>query len=118
MVPLGVPCRLQERLYSPQQLNELMAASDYVIMATPHTPATHQLINAAAIAAMKPNGVLVNVGRGKCIDEAALIDGELACCMPWCCLDAVAADCAPAAEWTVAACFLVQGNRALQQVLL
>lgn len=68
---------LQSNIYSPNQLTELMAASDYVVVATPYTPLTHQLINAAAIAAMKPTGVLVNVGRGKCIDEAALIDGEL-----------------------------------------
>ncbi len=67
---------MQEKLYSPDQLNELMSVSDYVVMATPYTPATHQLINADAIAAMKSNGVLVNVGRGKCIDEAALIEGE------------------------------------------
>lgn len=69
-------CVLQDKLYSPAELNELMSVCDYVVMATPYTPATHQLINAAAIAAMKPNGVLVNVGRGKCIDEAALIEGE------------------------------------------
>lgn len=70
------PRRVQEKIYAPAQLNELMAASDYVVVATPYTRATHQLVNAAAIAAMKPSGVLVNVGRGKCIDEAALIDGE------------------------------------------
>jgi phosphoglycerate dehydrogenase-like enzyme len=52
-----------------------MAASDYVVMATPYTAATDKLIGAAAIAAMKPTGVLVNVGRGKCIDEEALIEG-------------------------------------------
>eukprot|EP00878_Enallax_costatus_P024578 GHUV01026235.1.p2 GENE.GHUV01026235.1~~GHUV01026235.1.p2 ORF type:complete len:113 (-),score=33.82 GHUV01026235.1:489-827(-) len=67
---------VQSKIYSPDQLNELVAASDYVVVATPYTPATHQLINAAAIAAMKPTGVLINVGRGKCIDEAALIEGE------------------------------------------
>lgn len=53
-----------------------MAASDYVVVATPYTPQTDKLVNAAAIAAMKPTGVLVNVGRGKCVDEEALIDGE------------------------------------------
>jgi hypothetical protein len=63
-------------MYAPAQLAELMSVSDYVLVATPYTPATHQLVNAAAIAAMKPNGVIVNVGRGKCIDEAALIEGE------------------------------------------
>lgn len=43
-------------MYAPEQLNELMAASDYVVMATPHTPATDQMVGAAAFAAMKPTG--------------------------------------------------------------
>eukprot|EP00775_Hariotina_reticulata_P005492 gene5492-5727_t len=62
-----------DKIFSPIQLNDLMAASDYVVVSTPYTPATHQLVNAAAIGAMKPTGVLINVGRGKCMDEAALI---------------------------------------------
>lgn len=52
-----------------------MAQSDYVVAATPHTPATDKIVSRAAIAAMKPNAVLVNVGRGKCVDEEALIEG-------------------------------------------
>lgn len=32
-------------------------------------------MSAAAIAAMKPTGVLINVGRGKCVDEEALVQG-------------------------------------------
>eukprot|EP00882_Tetradesmus_deserticola_P009275 GHRQ01009786.1.p1 GENE.GHRQ01009786.1~~GHRQ01009786.1.p1 ORF type:complete len:398 (+),score=168.14 GHRQ01009786.1:291-1484(+) len=63
-----------EKVYTPDQLTELMSASDYVVAATPYTPSTDKLISAAAIAAMKPNGVFVNVGRGKCVDEEALID--------------------------------------------
>jgi hypothetical protein len=42
---------------------------------TPYTAETHHIIDAAAIAAMKSNAVLINVGRGRCIDEAALIAG-------------------------------------------
>lgn len=67
---------LQDALYSPDQLNELVAASDYVVVATPYTPATHQIINEQAINAMKPTAVLVNVGRGKCVDESALVKGN------------------------------------------
>jgi hypothetical protein len=67
---------LQDKIFSPAQINDLMAASDYVVVSTPYTPATHHLVNAAAIDAMKPTGVLINVGRGKCIDEPALIRGE------------------------------------------
>ncbi|KAG2489804.1 hypothetical protein HYH03_011753 [Edaphochlamys debaryana] len=63
-----------EKIYPPDQLNQLMAESDYVVMATPHTPATHRMVGAAALACMRPHGVFVNVGRGKCVDEAALVE--------------------------------------------
>jgi len=52
-----------------------MAACDYVVVATPYTPETDKLVSRAAVGAMRPNGVLVNVGRGKCVDEEALIEG-------------------------------------------
>ena len=64
-------------MYGVDQLNQLMATSDYVVMCTPYTPATHQMVNSAAIASMKPTGVFINVGRGKCVDEEALIRGRL-----------------------------------------
>jgi phosphoglycerate dehydrogenase-like enzyme len=66
---------LQEKIYTPDQITELMSVSDYVVAATPYTPATDKLVSAAAIAAMKPNAVFINVGRGKCVDEDALIEG-------------------------------------------
>lgn len=53
----------------------MMSQCDYVVCCTPYTPETHQLVSAAAIAAMKPNAVFINVGRGKCVDEEALIQG-------------------------------------------
>lgn len=67
--------RLQEKLYSPDQLPALMAECDYVVMATPHTPATHKMVGREALEAMRPHAVFVNVGRGKCVDEPALIEG-------------------------------------------
>jgi len=53
-------------------LAEAMAA-DFVVVAVPGSPATHHLINAAAFAAMKPEGIFVNISRGDVVDEAALI---------------------------------------------
>ena len=62
-----------QQLYGPPDMLKLIAASDYIVMAMPFTPATHKLFGADAVAAMKPNAVFINVGRGKCVDEDALI---------------------------------------------
>ena len=62
-------------MFPPDQLDALMAASDYVVMALPHTPATDKLVGWAALAALQPHAVLVNIGRGKTLDEDALVQG-------------------------------------------
>lgn len=48
-------------------------AQDVVVVAVPGGPATRHLIGAAALSAMLPHGILVNIARGDVIDEAALI---------------------------------------------
>lgn len=55
-------------------LDELLAASDYVCVATPHTPATEGMIGAAQIALMKESAYIVNIARGGIIDEDAMIE--------------------------------------------
>jgi phosphoglycerate dehydrogenase-like enzyme len=65
---------LIDRVYAPDQLLDLMARSDFVVVAAPLTADSRGLIGAAAIAAMKPSGILINVGRGPVVDEAALVD--------------------------------------------
>lgn len=64
---------LVDEVLSFDQRGELMARSDYVVVATPLTPETRGIVGPAEIAAMKPGGVLVNLGRGPCVDEAALV---------------------------------------------
>lgn len=63
-------------------LDELLEASDAVTLHCPHTPETDRLIDAAALARMRPHAVLVNTARGRCVDTAALaaalMDGRLA----------------------------------------
>lgn len=54
-------------------LATLLASSDYVVVTVPETPETVGLLDANALASMKPDAVLVNVGRGRVVDEAALV---------------------------------------------
>jgi phosphoglycerate dehydrogenase-like enzyme len=54
-------------------LDALLAAADVLVVAAPLTPATEGLIGAAEIARLKRGAVLVNVGRARILDTAALI---------------------------------------------
>jgi phosphoglycerate dehydrogenase-like enzyme len=63
-----------DELFPTSDLHAMLGQCDVVVAAVPETPETRGLIDAAAIAAMKPGAFLVNVGRGSLLDEAALID--------------------------------------------
>jgi len=56
----------------PERKRELLAQSDYMVLSTPLTPETRGIIGGAELALMKPHAVLINVGRGQLVDEAAL----------------------------------------------
>ena len=62
-----------ERIFGPEGLHELLGESDVVVLAAPLTPETENLINASALAAMKREAWLINVARGRLIDDGALI---------------------------------------------
>ena len=64
---------LVDEVMGQSDILELMRRSDYVVVAAPLTPDTRGLVGAAAIGAMKPSGVLINVGRGPVVDEAGLL---------------------------------------------
>lgn len=55
-------------------LDDLVAQSDFIVIACPLNPQTHHLFDAARLAAMKSSAWLINVGRGPVIDERALIE--------------------------------------------
>ncbi|HEV3263058.1 MAG TPA: D-2-hydroxyacid dehydrogenase [Gemmataceae bacterium] len=69
-------------IWRPDRLGELLAQSDFVVIAAPHTPATYKLINRERLRGMKRSAYLINVGRGVIVDvadlTAALQAGEIA----------------------------------------
>ena len=62
-----------ERVYRPGHLSRALAAADFVVVVVPLTKKTRGLVDARALAAMRPGAWLVNIGRGAVVDEAALV---------------------------------------------
>jgi phosphoglycerate dehydrogenase-like enzyme len=54
-------------------LEEILAASDAVVLTLPETPETRGLLSAGRLALLRPGAVFVNVARGSVVDENALI---------------------------------------------
>jgi phosphoglycerate dehydrogenase-like enzyme len=64
---------LVSQVFAPADRIRMIEQSDYVVVAAPLTPDTVGMIGDAEFAAMKPNAVVINVGRGPVIDEAAMV---------------------------------------------
>jgi D-2-hydroxyacid dehydrogenase (NADP+) len=60
-------------VFSQGRLGEILPLADFVALTCPLTPQTEGLINAQTLALMKPSAFLINVARGKVVDEPALI---------------------------------------------
>lgn len=67
------PCEGVDRVVGPQGMAAVLGESDWVIIVTPLTRETENLVDAAAFAALKPGAFLVNMARGKVMDEDALV---------------------------------------------
>jgi phosphoglycerate dehydrogenase-like enzyme len=62
-----------DQFYKPEDLMEMLGRCDYVVVSLPLTPETHHMISDAQFAAMKPTAVVINIGRGPVIDQAAMV---------------------------------------------
>jgi len=59
--------------WGTERLPELLERSDWIVLAAALTKETKGLIDAAALARMKPSAILINVGRGSLVDQEALV---------------------------------------------
>ena len=64
---------LLDKIFPPSELHRMLAEVDVLVAAAPLTPETHHMLSAAEFRSMKPFSIVVNVGRGPVIDEAALV---------------------------------------------
>lgn len=62
-----------DETHAPQRLRELLPRADIVALCCPLTAATDQLIDSAALAQMRPDAFLINVARGRIVEEPALV---------------------------------------------
>ena len=77
----GHPSPDADEMYGPAGLREALAKGDFTVLAVPHTTETQNLISYRELGAMKKGSYLINVGRGRLVDEIALRkaldDGQL-----------------------------------------
>jgi phosphoglycerate dehydrogenase-like enzyme len=70
-----------DRVGGPETLPQLLGESDFIVLAAPLTPETEDMINGETLALVKRGAWLINVARGRLIDERALLralrDGPL-----------------------------------------
>ena len=69
---------LVEQFYKPEDQREMIALCDYIVATAPLTEETWHMISDAEFAVVKPTAVVINIGRGPVIDEAALLRALMA----------------------------------------
>ena len=62
-----------EAVWTPDGLPHILESSDVIVLAVPHTPDTKQIIGAPELDRMRPGAILINIARGKLIDDTAVV---------------------------------------------
>jgi phosphoglycerate dehydrogenase-like enzyme len=63
-----------DRLFTGSSWREMLPLCDFLVLAVPWTPRTDRMIGARELVTMKGNAVLINISRGRIVDEKALLD--------------------------------------------
>lgn len=61
------------RVYSRARLTEAAGEADFLVVVVPYSARTHHIVDDAVMAAMRPGSFLINIARGGCVDEDALL---------------------------------------------
>jgi phosphoglycerate dehydrogenase-like enzyme len=80
------------------RIRDVLPEVDALVLATPLTAQTRQLIGTAELAAMRPGSVLVNIARGPVVDEEALVSALRSGHLGGACLDVFATEPLPASS--------------------
>lgn len=62
-----------ERVYPPEAIDEVLGQADFVLLLLPLTPHTDRIMNAQRFKSMRPDGWLLNFGRGGLVDDDDLV---------------------------------------------
>lgn len=84
------------RTVSTDDLEDVLAGADVVVLACPLTEQTRNLLSRERLALLPPGAIVVNVSRGQCLDESALLDGLVAGALGGAALDVFATEPLPA----------------------
>jgi phosphoglycerate dehydrogenase-like enzyme len=63
-----------DEVFGREDLRDVAGRADAIVLCVPHTPQTEGMIDRDIIQAIRPTSVLINIARGKVIDEPAMID--------------------------------------------
>jgi phosphoglycerate dehydrogenase-like enzyme len=85
-----------DEMHPPSKFASLLPRVQWLVLACPHTPETHHLLDARALALLPRGAGVINVAHGGLIDEAALIEALQSGCVGSTWLDAVERDPLPA----------------------
>ena len=77
-------------------LEDAVKDADYISMHLPYTPETDKMVNASLIAKMTKPPVIINTGRGKCVDENDVAEALKSGALSWFCTDVYSSE--PPAE--------------------
>ena len=78
-------------------LEDAVRDADYISMHLPYTPETDKMVNADLIGKMTHKPVIINTGRGKCVDENAVAEALRSGAISWFCTDVYSSE-PPAAD--------------------